>query len=226
MDPKELEERRRAIEEAADKLKHDVPRITLLNEPNRHQHGDDPLKASFGRIVSVTSACGRTRVPGGSCARQRTSRSGRMLLRGSDRRPRSLGEACGLGSFGDTSPKNALLLIRPGALHGAGRRPPTSLTGYTARPYSSLLSDVRVQMKKWRAHLGAPGRRRRGRARDRRRVEGEPGQGGLHVESTAYEPCCAPSRPQVPFTSRSLEAAVTPVRASANEDRRACAVRH
>ena len=45
MDPKELEERRRAGEEEADHLKRTVPRITLLNEPLRHHEGDGSLSA-------------------------------------------------------------------------------------------------------------------------------------------------------------------------------------
>ena len=45
MDPKELEERRRAAEEAADSLRRAVPRITLLNEPLRHHEGDGSLSA-------------------------------------------------------------------------------------------------------------------------------------------------------------------------------------
>lgn len=45
MDPKELEERRRAAEEEADSLKRAVPRITLLNEPLRHHEGDGSLSA-------------------------------------------------------------------------------------------------------------------------------------------------------------------------------------
>ena len=45
MDPSDLEERRRAIEEAADRLKHAVPRITLLNEPKRHHDRDNSLAA-------------------------------------------------------------------------------------------------------------------------------------------------------------------------------------
>jgi len=45
VDPKELEERRRAAEEEADSLKQAVPRITLLNEPLRHHEGDGSLSA-------------------------------------------------------------------------------------------------------------------------------------------------------------------------------------
>jgi hypothetical protein len=45
VDPKELEERRRAAEEEADRLKTAVPRITLLNEPLRHHEGDGSLSA-------------------------------------------------------------------------------------------------------------------------------------------------------------------------------------
>jgi hypothetical protein len=45
MDPKELERRRRAADEATDSLKHAVPRITLLNEPLRHHDGDGALTA-------------------------------------------------------------------------------------------------------------------------------------------------------------------------------------
>ena len=49
MDPKELEERRRAAEEQADRLKQAVPRITLLNEPLRHHEGDGSLSAESAR---------------------------------------------------------------------------------------------------------------------------------------------------------------------------------
>jgi hypothetical protein len=45
MDPKVLEDRRAAIEEAADHLRRYVPRITLLNEPLRHHEGDGSLPA-------------------------------------------------------------------------------------------------------------------------------------------------------------------------------------
>ena len=45
MDPKELEERRRAAEEEADSLKRAAPQITLLNEPLRHHEGDGSLAA-------------------------------------------------------------------------------------------------------------------------------------------------------------------------------------
>jgi hypothetical protein len=45
VDPKELEERRHAAEEQADRLKQAVPRITLLNEPLRHHEGDGSLSA-------------------------------------------------------------------------------------------------------------------------------------------------------------------------------------
>jgi hypothetical protein len=45
VDPKELEERRRAAEEEADSLKRAAPRITLLNEPLRHHEGDGSLAA-------------------------------------------------------------------------------------------------------------------------------------------------------------------------------------
>ena len=49
MDPKELEERRRAAEEEADHLKRAVRRITLLNEPLRHHEGDGSLSAESAR---------------------------------------------------------------------------------------------------------------------------------------------------------------------------------
>ena len=49
MDPKELEERRRAAEEQANRLKQAVPRITLLNEPLRHHEGDGSLSAESAR---------------------------------------------------------------------------------------------------------------------------------------------------------------------------------
>jgi hypothetical protein len=45
VDPKELDERRHAAEEAADGLRRAVPRITLLNEPLRHHEGDGSLSA-------------------------------------------------------------------------------------------------------------------------------------------------------------------------------------
>ena len=45
MDPKELEERRRAAEDEADRMKRAVARITLLNEPLRHHEGDGSLSA-------------------------------------------------------------------------------------------------------------------------------------------------------------------------------------
>jgi hypothetical protein len=45
VDPKEVEERRRAAEEQADSVKPTVPRITLLNEPLRHHEGDGSLSA-------------------------------------------------------------------------------------------------------------------------------------------------------------------------------------
>jgi hypothetical protein len=45
VDPKELEERRQAAEEQADRLKRAVSRITLLNEPLRHHEGDGSLSA-------------------------------------------------------------------------------------------------------------------------------------------------------------------------------------
>jgi hypothetical protein len=45
VDPKELEERQRAAEEDADRVKRAVPRITLLNEPLRHREGDGSLSA-------------------------------------------------------------------------------------------------------------------------------------------------------------------------------------
>ena len=45
MDPKELEERRRASEEEADSLKRAAPQITLLNEPLRHHEDDGSLTA-------------------------------------------------------------------------------------------------------------------------------------------------------------------------------------
>ena len=45
MDPQELEQRRRAADEATDSLKHAVPRITLLNQPLRHHEGDGSLTA-------------------------------------------------------------------------------------------------------------------------------------------------------------------------------------
>jgi hypothetical protein len=45
VDPKELEERRRAAEEEADRLRRAVPRIALLNEPLRHHEGDGSLSA-------------------------------------------------------------------------------------------------------------------------------------------------------------------------------------
>ena len=49
MDPKELEERRRAAEEQPDRLKQAVPRITLLNEPLRHHEGDGSLSTESAR---------------------------------------------------------------------------------------------------------------------------------------------------------------------------------
>jgi hypothetical protein len=52
VDPKELEDRRRAAEDEADSLKRAVPRITLLNEPLRHHEGDGSLSAdSVGELA-------------------------------------------------------------------------------------------------------------------------------------------------------------------------------
>jgi hypothetical protein len=51
VDPKELEERRRAAEEEADSLKRAVPRITLLNAPLRHHEGDGSLSADSAAEV-------------------------------------------------------------------------------------------------------------------------------------------------------------------------------
>jgi hypothetical protein len=45
VDPKDLDERRHAAEEAADGLRRAVPRITLLNEPLRHHEADGSLSA-------------------------------------------------------------------------------------------------------------------------------------------------------------------------------------
>ena len=45
MDPKELDQRRRAAEQEAASLKRAAPRITLLNEPLRHHDGDGSLSA-------------------------------------------------------------------------------------------------------------------------------------------------------------------------------------
>jgi hypothetical protein len=47
VDPKELEERRRAAEEEADGLRRAVPRIILLNAPLRHHEGDGSLSADI-----------------------------------------------------------------------------------------------------------------------------------------------------------------------------------
>jgi hypothetical protein len=49
MDPKELEQRRRAAEEEADNVRRAVPRITLLNEPLRHHEADGSLSAERPR---------------------------------------------------------------------------------------------------------------------------------------------------------------------------------
>ncbi len=49
VDPKELEQRRRAAEEEADHLKRAVPRITLLNEPLRHREGEGSLSTEIAR---------------------------------------------------------------------------------------------------------------------------------------------------------------------------------
>ena len=43
MDPKELEQRRRAAEEDAHSVRRAVPRITLLNEPLRHHEVDGSI---------------------------------------------------------------------------------------------------------------------------------------------------------------------------------------
>jgi len=40
VDPKELEERRRALEQAAKSRRRAAPQITLLNEPLRHHEAD------------------------------------------------------------------------------------------------------------------------------------------------------------------------------------------
>jgi hypothetical protein len=45
VDPKELEERRRVAEKAADSLRRAVARITLLNAPPRHHEADGSLPA-------------------------------------------------------------------------------------------------------------------------------------------------------------------------------------
>ena len=54
MDPKALEDRRAAIEEAADHLRRDVPRITILNEPLRHHEGDGSLPAESADALDET----------------------------------------------------------------------------------------------------------------------------------------------------------------------------
>jgi hypothetical protein len=52
VDPKELEERRRAAKDEADSVKRAIPRITLLNEPLRHHEGDGSLSAdSVGELA-------------------------------------------------------------------------------------------------------------------------------------------------------------------------------
>jgi hypothetical protein len=49
VEPQELDERVRAAEEEAGRLKRAVPRITLLNEPLRHHEADGSLPAEAAR---------------------------------------------------------------------------------------------------------------------------------------------------------------------------------
>jgi hypothetical protein len=49
VDPKVLEERRRAAEEQAGRLQQAAPRIPLLNKPLRHHEGDGSLSAESER---------------------------------------------------------------------------------------------------------------------------------------------------------------------------------
>jgi hypothetical protein len=59
VDPKELEKRRRAVEEEVDHLRRAVPQITLLNEPLRHHEGDGSLSVESGVELDEDRRSGR-----------------------------------------------------------------------------------------------------------------------------------------------------------------------